>query len=150
MIAQDDDPFKSTPYEIPRFVSLAKDKAYMRTGPGSRFPIGWTYNRKNLPVEITLEYENWRKVKDIDGGEGWVHMSLLSGKRFAVVEADDLIKLYAKTASDSRIMAYVEPGAIVRLLSCGHDWCQVNANGYKGWAVKKHLWGVYSDEVIKN
>lgn len=147
-VAQDDDPFKSTPYEVPRFVSLAKDKAYMRTGPGSRFPIEWIYKRKNMPVEITLEFENWRKIKDIDGAEGWVHMSLLSGRRYGIVRSDDMIKLHAKPSIEARVMAYVEPDGVVKLLSCNRNWCHINAQGYKGWAPKKRLWGVYRDELI--
>ena len=148
--AQDSDPFKSTPYDIPRFVTIAKDKAYMRTGPGSRFPITWIYKRKNLPVEIVLEYENWRKIKDIDGSEGWVHLSLLSGRRYGAIQADDMMKLHSKPSNESRVMAFLEPETIVKILSCGPQWCRIDAQGYKGWMPKASIWGVYADEIIEN
>ena len=34
-----------------------------------------------MPVEIVAEYENWRKIRDWQGASGWVHQSLLTGKR---------------------------------------------------------------------
>jgi SH3-like domain-containing protein len=41
---------------VPRYVSLKSDKAYLRTGPGDRYPVSWVYMRKGLPVEVIREY----------------------------------------------------------------------------------------------
>ena len=73
--------FRSTEYPLPRFVSLRSDEVYVRTGPGQKYPVQWIFRKKDVPVEIILEYDVWRKVKDYDGHEGWVHKTLLSGKR---------------------------------------------------------------------
>ena len=35
-------------------------------------------------MEIIQEYDNWRRVRDSDGSEGWINQSLLSGKRTAI------------------------------------------------------------------
>ena len=59
--------FSATGYPIPRFVSLSSDKVYMRSGPGTKYPVLWEYKRKGLPVEITMEFDVWRKIKDVDG-----------------------------------------------------------------------------------
>ena len=75
-----------TKMPIPRFVSMRGDQVFARTGPGTRYPIKWVFQRKNLPVEIVQEFDTWRKIRDIDGEEGWVHQSLLSGKRFGVLK----------------------------------------------------------------
>ena len=50
-------------------------------------------------MEITAELDNWRRIRDWEGAEGWVYHSLLSGRRTAVVSAtqqDDLVPLYDK------------------------------------------------------
>ena len=66
---------------FPRFASLRSDEVNVRTGPGTRYPVDWVFKRKSMPVEIVAEYENWRKIRDWQGASGWVHQSLLTGKR---------------------------------------------------------------------
>ena len=66
----------------------------MHIGPAKNYEIKWVYQRAGLPVEITAEFENWRRIRDSDGTEGWVYHSLLSGRRTGVVTAkskDELI-----------------------------------------------------------
>ena len=69
---------------LPRFVTLSSGKINMRVGPGSRYPIEWVYTRRGMPVEIVAEYELWRKVRDVDGTEGWVLKHMVSSKRGAI------------------------------------------------------------------
>ena len=145
---QGGDPYRATEYPVPRFVSLRADKVYARTGPGTRYPIRWVYQKQNLPVEVVLEYDTWRKIKDIDGDEGWVHQSLLSGARTGIVRAETDLALYRKPDPESRILAYAAPEAVVGIEECGPQWCLIDAEGYKGWADKRSLWGVYADEVF--
>ena len=85
---------------IPRFASLRSDEVNVRTGPGSRYPVDWVFKRKSMPVEIVAEYENWRKVRDWQGASGWVHQSLLTGKRSFLISAKtaDLHKTPASSA----------------------------------------------------
>ena len=58
---------------LPRFVSLKASKANARRGPSLSHRIDWVYKRKHMPLEVYAEYENWRRVRDIDGAGGWVH-----------------------------------------------------------------------------
>ena len=69
---------------VPRFVSIKSDHVTVRGGPDKDQDVAWVYTRR-LPVEITAEFENWRRIRDSDGSEGWVYHSLLSGKRTAFV-----------------------------------------------------------------
>ena len=62
---------------IPRFVALRSDKVFLRSGPGLRYPKVWIYQRRNMPMEVVSEFDTWRKVRDWEGSEGWVHQSLL-------------------------------------------------------------------------
>lgn len=140
------DPFKSTPYPVPRFVSLDADEVYVRTGPGKQYPIDWVFQKKGLPVEIILEYEHWRKIKDHEGGEGWVYGPLLSGKRTGLVKGEENVSLHQKPRLDSAVKAYIEPLAVLKLEKCEVMWCQAEAGEYKGWIPKAYIWGVYENE----
>ena len=73
---------------LPRFVSLRASEVNMRTGPGTRYPIAWVYKQRNLPVEIVDEFDTWRRIRDWEGSEGWVHQSMLHGRRSIMVVED--------------------------------------------------------------
>ena len=68
---------------VPRFVSLKSDRVNVRGGPTKDHDVAWVYTRAGMPVEITAEFENWRRIRDWEGAEGWVYHSLLSGRRTA-------------------------------------------------------------------
>ncbi|MCF8496345.1 MAG: hypothetical protein K9G62_06735 [Alphaproteobacteria bacterium] len=140
------DPFRSTDYPLPRFVSLAKDEVNVRTGPGTKFPLKWSFKKRELPVEIILEYGPWRKIRDREGQVGWVHESMLSGRRTALIEGSEPVPLHARQEVASRLLAYLEPGVIAALKECAPDWCRVESAGYKGWMERKFIWGVYESE----
>ncbi|NCT40612.1 MAG: hypothetical protein GW778_03000 [Alphaproteobacteria bacterium] len=145
-----DNPFRSTTYPLPRFVTIASGEAYVRAGPGTKYPIQWVYKRSGLPVEITLEFDHWRKIRDFEGQVGWIHKSLLSGRRNAMVQSNDTVSLFRKPELDSRLIALLEPNVIVQIEECDALWCNVEASGYKGWITKENLWGVYPNEIIED
>lgn len=118
----------------------------MRTGPGQKYPVQWIFRKKGIPVEITLEYDVWRKIKDYDGHEGWVHKTLLTGKRYGFIQGDENVSIFRKPTNNSRIQAYLEPEVLVALDECDGQWCRVNADGYKGWLRQSLIWGVYEAE----
>ena len=49
---------------VPRYVSLKSDHVNVRAGPTKDNDVAWIYTRSGLPVEITAEFENWRRVRD--------------------------------------------------------------------------------------
>ena len=84
---------------IPRFVSLKSDRVNARSGPNKDQDVRWVYTHAGMPVEVTAEFENWRRIRDWEGAEGWVYHSLLSGKRTATVvpkTKDELVPLFEK------------------------------------------------------
>ena len=131
---------------IPRFVSVKTSEANVRRGPGLTHRIDWVFKRKDMPVEITAEYEHWRRIRDRDGAGGWVHYSLLSGVRTVIVD-EDLLDLRARPDETAPIKARLELGVIAHLEECNPDWCRLSAGGYRGWAHKTNLWGVAPDEI---
>jgi SH3-like domain-containing protein len=136
---------------VPRYVSLKSDHVNVRAGPTKDNDVAWVYTRSGLPVEITAEYENWRRVRDSEGAEGWVYHSLLSGRRTAVVtlkNKDDLVSLHESADETSSVTARLQAGVITQVKKCDAGWCHVAGNGFDGWIEQQRLWGVYSDEEV--
>ena len=132
---------------VPRFVSLRADEVNLRTGPGERYPIDWVLTRKGLPVEIVEEFEAWRKIRDAQGTEGWVHQRMVTGTRNVIVTGE-LRTLRADADAAAPAVARAEPGVIAHLLDCRDAWCRVELQGVKGWLKRSEVWGVYPTEAV--
>ncbi len=139
---------RSTDLPLPRFVSLKADKVYVRTGPALRYPIKWIYKRENMPVEIIQEFDTWRKIRDFEGEESWIHQAMLSGERTVMVMTDDLVPMRESDGGQGRMIARLEPRVIASLERCGRNWCRIDTGGYKGWVERKSLWGIYEGEDL--
>jgi SH3-like domain-containing protein len=137
---------------LPRFVSLKADRVNVRSGPSKDHEVAWVYTRAGLPVEITAEFENWRRIRDWEGAEGWVYHSLLSGRRTALIAKSKanpgLAPLRASPAADSAAKAELEPGVLGAVKRCSDAWCRLHGEGFDGWVAQERLWGVYPDEKI--
>jgi SH3-like domain-containing protein len=146
---------QETGFSIPRFVSLGVERARMRIGPGTEYVIKWVYRKQGLPLEIVVEFGNWRKVRDHTGAEGWMHHALLSGKRTGIVApwSDVLVPLRTVSSFDAPLVARLEPGVVVALESCGGSWCRVSvpAEGDRivGHIRQAEIWGAYPGEIIE-
>jgi len=137
---------------IPRFVSIKTDRVNVRGGPDKDHDVAWIYTRVGWPVEITAEFENWRRIRDSDGTEGWVYHSLLSGKRTAVVQLKaktDLAPLRAKPDPEAPVIAQLQSGVLGSIKSCNGLWCRLVGEGFDGFIEQNRLWGVYPDEKIE-
>jgi len=136
---------------VPRFVSLKSDHVNVRGGPTKDNDVSWIYTKTGLPVEITAEFENWRRIRDSEGSEGWVYHSLLSGKRTAVVTTkskDELAQLHDRADDSSAIAAQLEAGVVANVRRCSGTWCRISGAGFDGWIEQERLWGVYPDEKV--
>jgi len=133
---------------LPRFASLRADEVNMRTGPGTRYPIEWVFRKERMPLEITAEYDVWRRVKDWEGSEGWVHKSTLSGKRSAIVTGGTK-NLYRNDSEDSPVMAHIEEGNVGLIESCDKLWCEIKIKDIEGYMKKDDFWGTYPHETLR-
>ncbi|MFD1703940.1 SH3 domain-containing protein [Methylopila henanensis] len=134
---------------IPRFVSLKSAKVYVRQGPTKEHPVAFVYRRAGEPVEITAEYDNWRRIRDSEGAEGWVWHSLLSGRRTALVapwSKDAALPIHVRAGADARLAARLEPKVLVEARRCDGSWCRVEGDGFDGWIEQNRLWGIYPGE----
>jgi len=137
---------------VPRFVSLKADRVTVRGGPDKDHDVAWIYTRAGWPVEITAEFENWRRIRDCDGAEGWVYHSLLSGKRTAAVQLKtktDLAPIYQNPDLHSATIARLQVGVLGSVKQCTGTWCQISGDGFAGWIEQSALWGVYPGEKIE-
>ena len=134
--------------KVPRFVSLHSDKVNLRTGPGRQYPIEWVLTRKDMPVEIIAQFENWRRVREWDGTLGWVQQHMVSGKRYVVIGKGANRVIYREADAAGAVVARAEPGVIARLIECKGPWCRVEAGDVSGWIRRNDVWGVYADESV--
>ncbi|MFK8253784.1 SH3 domain-containing protein [Ancylobacter terrae] len=137
---------------VPRFVSLKADKVNVRQGPTRDHDVAWVFTRAGLPVEITAEFEKWRRIRDSEGAEGWVYHSMLSGRRTAVVGPwikDGPVALHAKADAESALRARVEPGVLGTVKDCDGNWCRFSGDGFDGFIEQVKLWGVYPNEKVE-
>lgn len=141
---------------VPRYVSLKTDRVNLREGPTKDHRTLWVFQRAGLPVEVTAEFEIWRRVRDSEGVEGWVLHSLLSGRRTALVApwadsapattattstskpgakppapaplpATPAFELRAKPDPAAPVLARLESGVVASVRSCDGRWCRVSA-----------------------
>lgn len=134
---------------LPRYVSLKSDRVNVREGPSKEHPTLWIYERAALPVEITAEFETWRKIRDSEGAEGWVLHSLLSGRRTALVAPWKKEPQLLLAADHSTPTAKLGPGVIGSLRSCDGKWCRIAGKGFDGYMEQENLWGVYPGEKFE-
>ena len=139
---------RETGYPVPRFISLRSDEVNVRSGPGLTYPIKWVFVKKGFPLEVIAEYEDWRKVRDIQNDEGWVHKVMLSGKRTAYIKANNR-NIFGEANFDSKINAIIDKGVIVDVESCDSKFCEVEVQGINGYIDIDSLWGVYRGESFK-
>ena len=140
---------KETGLEIPRYISLKSNDANIRVGPSKNYPIEIKYIKKNYPLKVLEEYEDWRKVEDFQKNFGWIHKSLISGTRTGIVLSNDNKKIKLLNTLDGNVIGEIGKGNIVFLEKCKTDWCLISSGNYKGWIDKKYIWGVKEKEIIK-
>ena len=138
-----------TGLEIPRYVSLKSDDTNIRVGPSKNYPIEIKYIKKNYPLKVLDEYEEWRKVEDFNRNIGWIHKSLISGIRTGIVLSNDNKNIKLLNTLDGDVIGEIGNGNIVFLEKCKIDWCLVSIGNFEGWMDKKYIWGVKEKEIIK-
>lgn len=139
---------------VPRFVSLKFDTIKVRVGPDSnKYKVAWIYKKKGLPVEVIADYDQWRRIRGVNGETGWVLKNQLDSKRSAMTVPwvkDDYLFAMRKTPDDQGVLvAEVQSKVIGTVRSCNGTWCELDIQGYRGWLKQAELWGVYPEEEIK-
>lgn len=135
---------------LPRFVSLRAGEVNLRTGPGVQYPVDWVYRKSGLPLEVIAEYKTWRKVRDWDGAQGWVHQTMLSANRTFIVTGTTRTVI-SKAEGGARPVARVQAGVTGQLVACpdASDYCRVQVEGFEGWLPRTDFWGILKAEAFE-
>jgi SH3-like domain-containing protein len=136
---------------LPRFAALRSDQVNLRAGPGTRYPIEWTFQRRDWPVEILREHDVWRRIRDADGTEGWVHVSTLTARRNFLVRGGEERLLRRGPDAEAAPVARLRPGVVGRLRRCEADsaWCEGQVGNHRGWIRRAEIWGVWPGEEVR-
>ncbi len=124
------------PHEaFPRAASLKRGEVNVRSGPGTQYPILWIYWRSGYPVALLARFDNYLKIRDLEGEEGWVHQAMIGKRVTALVGGKEPSNLYKKPTTESRVLARLAPGVLVALKSPCTTWCEVEVlpSGEEGY-----------------
>lgn len=126
---------------FPFFASVKKGEVNVRSGPGNQYPILWVYQRPGYPVQVQARYDNYYKLRDAEGEEGWVYIGMISRKKTGLVGGQHPVALYRDNNAGSDVLARLAPGVVVSLEDheCAGDYCEVSVDGYDGWVAKTTL-----------
>lgn len=128
--------------KFPRYGSLKKSEVNVRSGPGNQYPILWVYQRAGYPVQLLARYDNYYKLRDVEGEEGWAYIGMIAPKLTGLVGGKDPAMLRKHEAPDSPVVARLAPGVVVEMIECTDSVapvCKVETNGFKGWVQKSRL-----------
>jgi SH3-like domain-containing protein len=144
-----------SPGPVAGYASLIADRVEVRREPGADKPVAIVFSRAGLPVAVTRHADGWALIQDSEGAGGWVRAELLSRRRTAQVlapsspSADKSVPLRSADRIGNAILAYLEPGVIVGIVSCNGRACYITASGVRGLVDQVSLWGVAEGETIQ-
>ena len=122
------------------YLTLRNDKVNLRQGPSLEHPIKLIYKKKYLPVLIIDKSYNFRKIIDHENNSGWIHISQLSKKKYALNNKNKSI-IFKKPSEYSQPLAFVKKGRLLLIKKCKKEWCKIKTSKYVGWMKKKNLKG---------
>ena len=122
------------------FLSLKKNKVYVRYGPGKNYPIKYVYKKKFLPIKVIDKKDNFRRIIDHKKNSGWIHQIML-GKLNSLIVLEEKI-IFKKNSKFSEPLAKLEKGRLVIIKKCKLNWCKIETGNYSGWIETKNVWGI--------
>lgn len=145
-----------TGLSLPRYVTLKSNEVKLRVGPGKNYKTIYIYKCINYPVKIIAEFDNWRKVEDVEGTVGWIHQNLISGVNYAIIKKNILLSkkklayslpadeslLFKAPDENSQPIAKFKFNVIAKIITCEKEWCKLKHGNFTGWIRKINLWGV--------
>ena len=121
------------------FLSLKKNKVYVRYGPGKNYPIKYIYKKKFLPIKVIDKKDNFRRIIDHKKNSGWIHISQLKKSKSLITTSKKI--LFNKPTKYSKPLAKLDIGRLLLTKKCNRDWCIVKTGEFTGWVSKDNIWG---------
>ena len=122
------------------FLSLKKDKVYVRYGPGKNYPIKYIYKKKFLPIKVIDKKDNFRRIIDHKKNSGWIHQIMLRKLNSLIVLEEKIV--FKKNSKFSKPLVKLKKGRLVIIKKCELNWCKIKTGDYSGWIDTKNVWGI--------
>ncbi len=122
------------------FLSLKKDKVYVRYGPGKDYPIKYIYKKKFLPIKVIDKKDNFRRIIDHKKNSGWIHRIMLRKLNSLIILEDKIV--FKKNSKFSKPIIKLEKGRLLIIKKCEVNWCRIETGNYSGWIETKNVWGI--------
>ena len=122
------------------FLSLKKDKVYVRYGPGKDYPIKYIYRKKFLPIKVIDKKDNFRRIIDHKKNSGWIHRIMLRKLNSLIILEEKIV--FKKNSKFSKPLVKLEKGRLVIIKKCEVNWCKIETGSYSGWIDTKNVWGI--------
>ena len=133
-------PLRAQDQRPPYWASISAPEAIMRRGPSRDMRAMWEYRRAGLPLKVLALHEDWRRVQEPDGTTGWMHRSLLTGRRTAIVTADGA-RIRTRPDGGAPVAYRAGAGVIGRVTDCNSGWCAIDVLGRRGFIATGDIWG---------
>ena len=133
-------PFSVIAEETNYFLSLKKDKVYVRYGPGKNYPIKYIYKKKFLPIKVIDKKDNFRRIIDHKKNSGWIHQIMLRKSNSLIILEEKIV--FKKNSKFSKPLVKLEKGRLVIIKKCLPNWCKIVTGNYSGWIETKNVWGI--------
>ena len=122
------------------FLSLKKNKVYVRYGPGKNYPIKYIYKKKFLPIKVIDKKDNFRRIIDPKKNSGWIHRIMLRKLNSLIILEEKIV--FKKNSKFSKPLVKLEKGRLVIIKKCLPNWCKIVTGNYSGWIETKNVWGI--------
>ena len=122
------------------FLSLKKDKVYVRYGPGKNYPIKYIYRKKFLPIKVIDQKDNFRRIIDHKKNSGWIHRIMLRKLNALIILEEKIV--FKKNTKFSKPIVKLKKGRLVIIKRCKINWCRIETGNYSGWIETKNVWGI--------
>tara|TARA_B100001115_G_C15485601_1_gene229341 strand:- start:35 stop:505 length:471 start_codon:yes stop_codon:yes gene_type:complete len=123
-----------------KIMSTKYNEVNVRNGPGLNHLVIYKIFKKGYPLKIISNFENWSKISDVDGIEGWISNSQLTSKKYVIITSNYEF-LYKFPNTKSKKIAKVMKNFVLENKKCNLDWCFVKEKEIEGWVRKNGIWG---------
>ena len=111
----------------------------VRSGPGQNYEVMWNVEQ-NHPLEIIEKKGEWRRFRDFEGDQGWIHQDIV-GKTDAVITVQNKCNIRSGPGTGFDVVFSVEKGIPFKVSDRKGDWLRVeHADGDKGWMHRSLAW----------
>ena len=129
-----------------KFFSTKFNEVNVRNGPGKNYYVIGKHLKKGLPILVTGEFDNWKKIVNYLGKEGWIANSQLSKDRYGITNKETFLRSFPKLESKSLLI--IEKNVNLKYHLAEEIGVKHDISNLSGWIKKEDFWGVFKEETF--